>query len=64
MYELGLLKVGLWKDAKTEENLKQLYLGEARGLMEDFISFYPQSIYSEQVKKILKDLPEPAINDK
>jgi len=58
LYELGLLKIRLWRQ-QDESNLEQKkkYLAEARAVLTSFISLYPASICTDQVKKNLDDLP-------
>lgn len=58
LYELGLLRRHQWSqqdDAKAE--LKKKLLTETRAILTSFISLYPDSIYTEQVEKILDGLP-------
>jgi len=57
LYELGLLKVGLWKDAETKPEDKTKYLSEARQILSIFMNLYPQSIFSEQARMMLNSLP-------
>ncbi|MBA7659963.1 hypothetical protein ES703_67960 [subsurface metagenome] len=56
LYELARLKIGLYHNESNEEQ-KNKYLGETRATLMSFISLYPNSVYTEQVKKILDDLP-------
>ncbi|MHC4733622.1 MAG: hypothetical protein ACYTDW_04060 [Planctomycetota bacterium] len=58
LYELGLLKRRQWSQ-QNEANLelKKKFLVETRAILTSFISLYPSSINSEQVQKILDDLP-------
>jgi hypothetical protein len=58
LYELGLLKIRLWRQ-QNQENAEQKknYLVQARDTLTNFISLYPNSIYSEQVRKNLENLP-------
>ncbi|MBE0534443.1 MAG: hypothetical protein IH624_02155 [Phycisphaerae bacterium] len=58
LYELGLLKVGLWKDAETRPEDRKKYLGEARAILSIFMNLYPQSIFSEQARTMLNSLPD------
>ncbi len=57
LYELGLLKVSLWKDAETKPEDKSRYLREARDILSIFMNLYPQSIFSEQARMMLGNLP-------
>jgi len=58
LYELGLLKIHFWRqqDESNADKRKQL-LTEARATLMSLVSLYPDSFYSEQVKKNLADLP-------
>jgi TolA-binding protein len=56
LYELARLKIGLYQNESDLEQ-KNKYLGETRATLMSFISLYPNSVYTEQVKKILDDLP-------
>jgi len=58
LYELGLLKISLWRQQdESNPELKKKYLAEARTTLERFISMYPDSFCTEQVKKNLDGLP-------
>ena len=58
LYELGLLKRRQWSQ-QDEANLelKKKLLVETRAILTSFISLYPGGIFTEQVQKILDDLP-------
>ena len=56
LYELARLKIGLYQNESNEEQ-KNKYLRETRETLMSFISLYPNSVFTEQVKKILGDLP-------
>ena len=58
LYELALLKIRLWRQ-QSEANLetKRQYLAQARATLTSFIALYPNSIFTEQAKKNLDDLP-------
>lgn len=57
LYELGLLKVSLWKSPQAEAEEKKKYLAEARGILTSFIELYPKSIFSEEARNMLASLP-------
>ncbi len=57
LYELGLLKVALWKDPQTEAAQKETYLADARAILTNFIALYPKSIYSIHAQTMLDSLP-------
>lgn len=56
LYELGLLKIGLYQGESNLEKKKD-YLTDARDTLARFISLYPESFCTEQVQKNLDDLP-------
>ncbi|MHC4617985.1 MAG: hypothetical protein ACYTEQ_09550 [Planctomycetota bacterium] len=56
LYELGLLKIGLYQSESNPEQ-KRKYLADARATLMSFVSLYPDSFCAEQVKKNLDDLP-------
>ena len=56
LYELGLLKIGLYQNESNLEQKKK-YLADARATLTSFISLYPDSFCAEHVQKILNDLP-------
>jgi hypothetical protein len=58
LYELGLLRISLWRQqVESNVELKKKYLAQARATLTSFISLYPNSFCTEQVKKNLDDLP-------
>ena len=58
LYELGLLKISLWRQQDSSNiEQKKKYLAETRETLTRFVNLYPKSIYSDQVKKNLDDLP-------
>ncbi|MHC4535679.1 MAG: hypothetical protein ACYS6K_17150 [Planctomycetota bacterium] len=56
LYELGLLKIGLYQGQSNSEQKKK-FLADARATLESFINLYPSSFCAEQVKKNLDSLP-------
>jgi len=56
LYELARLKIGLYQNESNSEQ-KNKYLRETRETLMNFIKLYRNSVYTEQVKKILDDLP-------
>ena len=56
LYELGLLKIGLYQDQSNTEQKKKC-LVDARATLESFLNLYPESFCAEQVKKNLDGLP-------
>jgi len=56
LYELGLLKIGLYQ-GKSDSEQKKKYLADARATLEHFLNLYPASFCAEQVKKNLDGLP-------
>ena len=58
LYELGLLKIGLWRQQdESNAESKKKYLEQARETMTSFISSYPNHFCTEQVKNNLAGLP-------
>jgi len=57
LYELARLKISLYQNESNPE-YKKKYLAEARALLTDFISLYPDSFSTEQAKKNLDSLPK------
>jgi hypothetical protein len=58
LYELGLLKISLWRHQDdTNAEQKKKFMAETRATLTSFIKLYPGSIYTEQVKKNLDNLP-------
>ncbi len=56
LYELGLLKIGLYQGQSNTQRKKK-YLADARATLESFLNLYPDSFCAEQVKKNLDGLP-------
>jgi hypothetical protein len=56
LYELVRLKIGLYQSESNPEQKKK-HLADARVLLTNFISLYPDSFCAEQAKKNLDDLP-------
>jgi hypothetical protein len=56
LYELGLLKIGLYQ-SESGSDQKKKFLADARATLESFIKLYPASFCAEQVKKNLDGLP-------
>ena len=54
LYELSRLNIRLYQREPKKENLLQ-----ATNMLTSFLSLYPESFYSPQVKKNLDDLPKP-----
>jgi hypothetical protein len=60
LYELGLLKISLWRQQdESNQELKKKYLDEARATLSSFTSLYPNSFYTDQIRKNLDSLPTP-----
>jgi hypothetical protein len=57
LYELGLLKIVLWKDSQLSQEARESYLAEARAILTSFISLYPNSIFSGEAQIKLDNLP-------
>ncbi|HOK95347.1 MAG TPA: hypothetical protein PK525_03755 [Anaerohalosphaeraceae bacterium] len=57
-YELGLLKVQMWKKPETSDETKKQLAAEALALLSAFAEKYPDSPYTEQAKALLETLPK------
>lgn len=57
LYELGLLKISLWRNMEFGTEQKKKYLTEIRTTLEEFLNLYPSSFCAEQVKAHLDGLP-------
>jgi hypothetical protein len=57
LYELTRLKIKQYQ-SETNRELKKKCLTDARATLATFVSLYPNSYYTEQVKKNLEDLPK------
>jgi hypothetical protein len=55
-FELGVLNVRLWKDAKDQQ-LKDQHLKNGRQILTDFVTEYPDSIFANQAQTVLQGLP-------
>jgi hypothetical protein len=58
LYELSLLKRKFWSQLDSNSDQKKKLLEDARQTMTTFLSLYPDSIFCEQIKKILSNLPK------
>ncbi len=58
LYELAMVKVQLWKDPQTTEEIRSQLLPETRTILDDFISTYPDSLFSQQARAMLQNLPQ------
>jgi hypothetical protein len=57
LYELALLKVGIWKDPQAGPDARKAALSEARAILEGLIRNLPDSLWAEQAKTFLASLP-------
>jgi len=58
LYELGLLKISLWRQQdEANVELRAKHLEAARATLTSFISLYPESFYAAQVRRNLDGLP-------
>lgn len=57
MYELGMLKIQLWKNPQSQPETRDNLLKECRTLLTAFSTDYPESPYAEQAKTMLQSLP-------
>ncbi len=57
LYDLGLLKINLWRKMEAGSEQKKQYLVEIRATLTEFLNLYPSSFCAEQIKKNLEGLP-------
>ena len=58
LYELALLKKNLWhRQSELNSEQRERTLAETRAILTSFIDLYPDSIFAEQAKKLLSNLP-------
>ena len=58
MYELGRIQVRLWKDAPDSDPDRKLQmLADSRATLTRFVQLYPNSIWIERARNLLRDLP-------
>jgi len=58
LFEIGLLNRKLWsREDESNQQKQKEYLTQAREAFGSFVNLYPQSIFSEQAQKNLKNLP-------
>jgi hypothetical protein len=55
-YEMGVLSVRLWKNTE-DEKLKENHLKTAKSILSNFVSDYPESIFSSEAQAVLEGLP-------
>ena len=56
-YELGLLKIQLWKTIEGPEEVRKKFLVEAYSILSDIIDNQPKSPFAEQAETMLQTLP-------
>jgi hypothetical protein len=58
LYEIGLLEISFWRGLGGEEtDRKKQQLARTRSVLSSFLDLYPDSIFAQQVRKNLDDLP-------
>ena len=55
-FELGLVNVRLWKDAKDQAQ-KDEHLKNAKEILTNFVAQYPDTIFSSQAQTVMEGLP-------
>ncbi|MCE5185553.1 MAG: hypothetical protein LLF76_05450 [Planctomycetaceae bacterium] len=60
MYELGLLKIQLWKNPENSKEGRDQLLEECRSILAAFSTEHAESPYAEQAKNLLQSLPNPS----
>jgi hypothetical protein len=58
LYELALLQRKFWSQIQSNSEQKKKLLADTHQTMTSFLALYPDSVYSEQIKKILSELPK------
>ena len=56
-YELGVLRVGLWKDKQAPEEQRTANLRQARAILSGFVSAWPDSLFAAPARELLNSLP-------
>jgi len=56
-YELALVQIQLWKEPGISEEARQQLQADTRAVLTDFVDHYPESIFAEQARDLLKTLP-------
>jgi hypothetical protein len=56
-YELGLLKIQLWKTTEGPEEVRKKFLLEAYSILSEIIKNQPKSPFAEQAETMLQTLP-------
>jgi TolA-binding protein len=59
LYELTLLKIGLYQREDESDQAKRKLLTDARETLANFLTLYPNSLYVDRVKRNLDALPKP-----
>jgi len=57
LYELARLRICLYQNQQDSQQKRQ-YLAEARATLTSFLTLYPESFCADQVRSILRELPE------
>lgn len=58
LYELAMVKVQLWKDTQTTDEIRGQLLQETREILQAFVETYPESLYAQQAQSMLQSLPQ------
>lgn len=57
MYELGLMKIQLWKNSQHSQEARDALLQECRTILTAFSTDFPDSPYADQARIMLQSLP-------
>ena len=57
-YELGVLRVGLWKDKQAPEEQRTANLRQARAILSGFMSDWPDSLLAAPAQELRDSLPK------
>ncbi|HML73833.1 MAG TPA: hypothetical protein PKB02_04990 [Anaerohalosphaeraceae bacterium] len=57
LYEMGVIKISLWKNTQNQPDAKKAALSEARALLTRLTTNHPKTLWAEQANKLLNTLP-------
>jgi hypothetical protein len=57
LYEMAVLKIGVWKNPQSPPDAKKTALIEARALLNKLTADYPATLWAEQAKNLTATLP-------
>jgi len=57
LYEMGVIKISIWKNTQNQSDAKKAALSEARALLNQLTTQHPGTLWAEQAQKLLNTLP-------